>query len=156
MTYLLQYTDRTSSRPTQSPAQIELDTDSESSSLTMAKTLTSPIPFADPAWHTATEHPFYNDSHRALQRFVREYVDRDIMPYAGEWERQGFVPDEVCISDRLSTGAAEAVVLKTFDRRFSVTQASACSRFRPSRCPRSACRVSSYQPASKRAVRKAT
>ncbi|KAJ5372476.1 hypothetical protein N7517_004482 [Penicillium concentricum] len=56
--------------------------------------LTSNIPFADPSWHKDTAHPYYKDSHRKLQRFIREYVDSEVTPNAGEWEVQGYVPDE--------------------------------------------------------------
>lgn len=60
----------------------------------MSSALTSKIPFADPSWHTDTSHPYYKDSHRRLQRFIREYVDAEITPNAGEWETQGFVPEQ--------------------------------------------------------------
>ncbi|KAH7140042.1 acyl-CoA dehydrogenase/oxidase [Dactylonectria estremocensis] len=56
-------------------------------------TLTSNIPFADPVWHTDKNHPYYRDSHRKLQRFIREYVDSEIVPNGAEWEAQGYVPD---------------------------------------------------------------
>lgn len=61
----------------------------------MADTITSPIPFADPPWHSSKEHPYYKDSHRRLQKYVREYVDKEISPNVEEWERQGYVPEEV-------------------------------------------------------------
>ncbi|KAF5703606.1 acyl dehydrogenase [Fusarium globosum] len=60
----------------------------------MTSTLTSNIPFADPIWHKDSSHPYFKDSHRKLQRFIREYVDSEITPNAPEWEAQGFVPDE--------------------------------------------------------------
>lgn len=60
----------------------------------MAFALTSNIPFADPSWHTDNAHLYYKDSHRKLQRFIREYVDSEIIPNAGEWEAQGYVPEE--------------------------------------------------------------
>jgi hypothetical protein len=60
----------------------------------MASALTSKIPFADPSWHTDTKSPYYKDSHRKLQRFIREYVDSEIVPNAGQWEEQGYVPEE--------------------------------------------------------------
>ncbi|RKL29216.1 hypothetical protein BFJ72_g12125 [Fusarium proliferatum] len=60
----------------------------------MTSTLTSNIPFADPVWHKDSSNPYFKDSHRKLQRFIREYVDSEITPNAPEWEAQGFVPDE--------------------------------------------------------------
>ena len=59
----------------------------------MSSALTSNIPFADPNWHTDKGNPYYKDSHRKLQRFIREYVDSEIIPNGAEWEAQGFVPD---------------------------------------------------------------
>lgn len=59
----------------------------------MASALTSNVPFADPNWHTDTGNPYYKDSHRRLQRFIREYVDSEIVPNGAEWEAQGYVPD---------------------------------------------------------------
>ncbi|KAH6867220.1 acyl-CoA dehydrogenase/oxidase [Thelonectria olida] len=59
----------------------------------MPSALTSNVPFADPVWHTDTKYPYYKDSHRKLQRFIREYVDSEITPNGAEWEAQGFVPE---------------------------------------------------------------
>lgn len=59
-------------------------------------TTTSSIPFADPPWHrTKSEHPWYKDSHRALQRAIRAYVDQEIRPYAEEWEKNEEIPEAV-------------------------------------------------------------
>ena len=60
----------------------------------MADKTTSSIPFADPSWHQDKAHPFYKDSHRTLQKYIRSYVDTQISPYVAEWEKQGFVPEE--------------------------------------------------------------
>ncbi|KAJ6002964.1 hypothetical protein N7451_005511 [Penicillium sp. IBT 35674x] len=59
----------------------------------MASALTSDIPSADPAWHRRHDHPYFKESHHKLQRFVREYVDREIAPNVEEWEKQGYVPE---------------------------------------------------------------
>lgn len=58
----------------------------------------SKTPFADPLWLNRYYSPYYNESHRRLQREVREYVDTHIAPFCEEWEKQGFVPQEVCCS----------------------------------------------------------
>ncbi|OKO99496.1 Glutaryl-CoA dehydrogenase [Penicillium subrubescens] len=55
----------------------------------------STVPFADPLWLNRYYSPYYNDSHRRLQKEVREYVDTYITPFCEEWEKQGFVPPEV-------------------------------------------------------------
>jgi alkylation response protein AidB-like acyl-CoA dehydrogenase len=56
----------------------------------------SPLPFAEPSWYGALGHtsPYYNDSHRRLRAFTREYVDSWI-DRAGEWEEKGEVPVEM-------------------------------------------------------------
>ncbi|OOQ91691.1 acyl-CoA dehydrogenase [Penicillium brasilianum] len=55
----------------------------------------STVPFADPLWLNRYYTPYYNQSHRRLQKEVREYVDTHIAPFCEEWEKQGFVPPEV-------------------------------------------------------------
>lgn len=55
----------------------------------------STVPFADPLWLNRYYSPYYNESHRRLQKEVREYVDTHIAPFCEEWEKQGFVPPEV-------------------------------------------------------------
>jgi NAD dependent epimerase/dehydratase family enzyme len=57
----------------------------------------STIPFADPVWLTRGSSPYYTDSHRQLQKEVREYVDTYIAPFCEEWEKQGVVPQEVTL-----------------------------------------------------------
>ncbi|KAL4895008.1 acyl-CoA dehydrogenase/oxidase [Aspergillus ambiguus] len=60
----------------------------------MQLALTSEIPGADPSWHRRRDHPYYKPSHHRLQRFVREYVNRDIVPNVEEWEKTGEIPVE--------------------------------------------------------------
>ncbi|KAF9884972.1 hypothetical protein FE257_000882 [Aspergillus nanangensis] len=54
----------------------------------------SDTPFAEPAWYNSPASPYYNDSHRALRRYVRQYVEKNIDPYAEQWEEEGVVPEE--------------------------------------------------------------
>lgn len=65
----------------------------------MASALTSEIPSADPAWHRRHDHPHYKESHFKLQRFVRDYVNREIAPNVEEWEKKGEVPETVGRAD---------------------------------------------------------
>ncbi|KIM24150.1 hypothetical protein M408DRAFT_331918 [Serendipita vermifera MAFF 305830] len=51
-------------------------------------------PFAEPSWQTL-ESPYYNDSHRALQREAREFYENEVFPYAESWEEAGQPPVEV-------------------------------------------------------------
>jgi hypothetical protein len=53
------------------------------------------IPFAEPLWHSRKISPYYQDSHRRLQKEVRQYIDEKILPFSDAWERQGSVPAEV-------------------------------------------------------------
>lgn len=57
----------------------------------------SKSPFADPLWHSRQSSPYYNDSHRRLQKEARKYVDTHIAPFCEQWEKDGKVPTEVII-----------------------------------------------------------
>ncbi|KAM0809306.1 putative Acyl-CoA dehydrogenase apdG [Seiridium cardinale] len=59
----------------------------------MSDANSSVLPWAEPAWHSALESPYYNESHRKLQAHVRKYIDHKILPHALEWEAQGDCPD---------------------------------------------------------------
>ncbi|KAF7562878.1 hypothetical protein G7046_g1226 [Stylonectria norvegica] len=54
--------------------------------------LGSIAPFAEPAWFGALASPYYNDSHKRLQRAVREYLEENVIPNVEEWEENGQVP----------------------------------------------------------------
>jgi len=62
--------------------------------------MTTSVPFADPLWISRTISPYHNDSHRTLQKEVREYVNNNLRPFAEEWEREGSVPVEVSDQQR--------------------------------------------------------
>jgi alkylation response protein AidB-like acyl-CoA dehydrogenase len=50
----------------------------------------SPVPYAEPLWlRPEFRNPYYNDSHRALQKKAREFVDKYITPEAHEKEADG-------------------------------------------------------------------
>ncbi|GAB7363907.1 hypothetical protein MBLNU230_g4470t1 [Neophaeotheca triangularis] len=57
-----------------------------------------PTPFSDPLLpqldlpENATH---YKPKHQALRRFVREYVETELLPHAQEWDEAGKVPDEI-------------------------------------------------------------
>jgi hypothetical protein len=52
-------------------------------------------PFSEPPWYNTINSPFYNDSHRRLRKFIRDYVDEYISPNCEEWEAAGSIPKEV-------------------------------------------------------------
>lgn len=67
------------------------------------------LPFSEPAWLGGLESPYYNESHRNLQSYVRKYIDDNIMPHALEWEAKGDCPDDAKDS-YLNSGIALADV----------------------------------------------
>ncbi|KAK4504388.1 hypothetical protein PRZ48_005304 [Zasmidium cellare] len=50
----------------------------------------STVPYAEPLWLNKSFHsPYFNDSHRKLQRAVREFTEKHIIPEAMEKEKDG-------------------------------------------------------------------
>jgi alkylation response protein AidB-like acyl-CoA dehydrogenase/predicted heme/steroid binding protein len=50
----------------------------------------SPVPYAEPLWLTSHfKSPYYNESHRKLQRAIREFTDRYLAPEAQDCEITG-------------------------------------------------------------------
>ncbi|TKW52584.1 Long-chain specific acyl-CoA dehydrogenase, mitochondrial [Colletotrichum tanaceti] len=50
----------------------------------------SAVPYAEPTWLTPQfKSPYFNDSHRALQRAIRDFTDREITPVALKCEEKG-------------------------------------------------------------------
>jgi len=44
------------------------------------------VPYCDPNWYQEWKSPYYNDSHRRFRAAMREFVDREIIPFAHEWD----------------------------------------------------------------------
>ncbi len=53
------------------------------------------IPFGDPNWYQSNVSPYYNESHREFRNRVREFVDKEIMPFAHDWDEAGTYPPEL-------------------------------------------------------------
>ncbi|TPX72235.1 hypothetical protein SpCBS45565_g00582 [Spizellomyces sp. 'palustris'] len=53
------------------------------------------VPFGDPAWYQNWASPYYNESHRRLRAVMREFVDREIMPFCHEWDEAQNVPQSL-------------------------------------------------------------
>lgn len=66
-------------------------------------TTSSKTPWAEPAWHSALSSPYYNDTHRALQKYARTYIDTNIAPHALEWEATGDCPTQAKL-DYINSG----------------------------------------------------
>lgn len=43
------------------------------------------VPFADPGWYQRLNSPYYDDSHRAWRKYVREFVDANVLPGLTTW-----------------------------------------------------------------------
>ncbi|KAK1995749.1 acyl-CoA dehydrogenase [Colletotrichum falcatum] len=57
----------------------------------------SAVPYAEPLWLTPQfKSPYFNDSHRSLQRAIRDFTDREITPVALECEEKGdLIPQDL-------------------------------------------------------------
>jgi Cytochrome b5-like Heme/Steroid binding domain/Acyl-CoA dehydrogenase, N-terminal domain len=53
------------------------------------------IPFAEPAWYTGLSSPYYRESHHRLRKFMRNYMDENIIPHVFEWEEKKQQPKEL-------------------------------------------------------------
>lgn len=42
------------------------------------------IPFGDPNWYTTNASPYYTESHKEFRKRVREFVDKEMMPFVHE------------------------------------------------------------------------
>lgn len=67
----------------------------------------SPVPYAEPLWlRPQFKNPYYKDSHRALQKAMREFTDKYVTPEAQAKEKDG-----TYISQELINRMAETNVL---------------------------------------------
>lgn len=67
----------------------------------------SPVPYAEPLWlRPQFKSPYFNDSHRRLQRAIREFTDKYVTPEAQQKEQDG-----TYISQELIDRMSEAGVL---------------------------------------------
>lgn len=59
---------------------------SENNPLIMGESFGDMVPFGDPLWYQDWQSPFYKASHRAVRKYVREFVEKEIMPNCHEWD----------------------------------------------------------------------
>lgn len=45
----------------------------------------------------SSSSPYYNESHRKLRKFVRDFVEKEIMPFCHEWDEAKAIPKELFI-----------------------------------------------------------
>ncbi|KAI8087737.1 acyl-CoA dehydrogenase/oxidase [Gilbertella persicaria] len=53
------------------------------------------IPYGDPSWYQEWNSPYYNESHIRVRQIVREWVDKEIMPFCHEWSEKKEIPRSV-------------------------------------------------------------
>lgn len=53
------------------------------------------VPFGDPYWYQDWRSPFYNQSHKKFRAAMREFVEKELMPYTHEWDEAKSIPQEV-------------------------------------------------------------
>ncbi|EPZ30990.1 acyl-CoA dehydrogenase NM domain-like protein [Rozella allomycis CSF55] len=53
------------------------------------------VAFGDPQWYQGVKSPYYDESHYRLRNCIREFVDKEIMPFAHEWNEQGYLPKDI-------------------------------------------------------------
>src|SRR5258708_130761 len=39
------------------------------------------VPYGDPNWYQGFHSPYYNESHKKFRAAIREFVDKELMPY---------------------------------------------------------------------------
>ncbi len=55
------------------------------------------VPFAEPAWYQGAATPYFRQTHVEYRARLRQFVEREIMPFAGTWDEEGTVPPELYI-----------------------------------------------------------
>eukprot|EP01125_Pyxidicula_operculata_P020348 TRINITY_DN750_c0_g1_i2.p1 TRINITY_DN750_c0_g1~~TRINITY_DN750_c0_g1_i2.p1 ORF type:complete len:427 (+),score=115.31 TRINITY_DN750_c0_g1_i2:39-1319(+) len=50
------------------------------------------VPFGDPLWYQGWHSPYYNVSHNRYRAAVRQWVEKELMPYVDEWDEKKTVP----------------------------------------------------------------
>ena len=71
----------------------------------------SPVPYAEPLWlRPQFKSPYFKDSHRRLQRAIREFTDKYVTPEAQQKEKDGtFISQELI--DRMAESGVLAMRL---------------------------------------------
>ncbi|KAI8823662.1 acyl-CoA dehydrogenase/oxidase [Fimicolochytrium jonesii] len=64
------------------------------------------VPFGDPSWYQDWGSPYYNESHRRVRAAMRQFVEKEIMPFCHEWDEAKRIPKELFIK------AAKAGILQ--------------------------------------------
>lgn len=66
-------------------------------------------PFGDPYWYMDGVSPYYNESHRRLRSFVRNFTEKEIIPYCFEWDEKKNIPKDLFLK-AAAAGILPAIV----------------------------------------------
>jgi len=53
------------------------------------------VPYGDPSWYQGWNSPYFTDSHRKFRDAMRAFVDKEIIPFAHEWDETKRMPSGV-------------------------------------------------------------
>jgi len=53
------------------------------------------IPFGDANWYQGWNSPYYNESHRKVRAAMREWMNKEVMPFVHEWDEAKKIPKEI-------------------------------------------------------------
>jgi alkylation response protein AidB-like acyl-CoA dehydrogenase len=53
------------------------------------------LSYCEPSYLQGWQSPYYTDSHYRLRKWVRAFVEKEIMPFVNDWEKNGSVPRSV-------------------------------------------------------------
>ncbi|KAJ3347482.1 hypothetical protein HDU83_002081 [Entophlyctis luteolus] len=76
------------------------------------------VPFGDPYWYADWGSPYYKESHRKLRSYVRNFVEKEVMPYCFEWDEAKSVPKSL-FKKAAKAGILSCLVGSHFPSEFS-------------------------------------
>ncbi len=78
------------------------------------------IPFSEPGWYFGQPSPYYNKSHSVFRAYVRDFVEREMIPYCHQWDESGTYPPELHTKLAAAglTYAASRYALKPYGNKF--------------------------------------
>jgi len=53
------------------------------------------VPYGDPTWYMDWNSPYYKESHRRFRREVREFTEKEVMPFCHDWDERRAVPRDL-------------------------------------------------------------
>eukprot|EP01112_Ceratiomyxa_fruticulosa_P023165 TRINITY_DN874_c0_g2_i2.p1 TRINITY_DN874_c0_g2~~TRINITY_DN874_c0_g2_i2.p1 ORF type:complete len:320 (-),score=80.20 TRINITY_DN874_c0_g2_i2:781-1740(-) len=53
------------------------------------------VPYGDPTWYQSWSTLYYNDTHQRVRSAMREFVEREIIPYVHAWDESKQAPKEL-------------------------------------------------------------